>query len=179
MAEDSFFLKLLESGQVVVEKGNFMFLNEFFILLPTKTFLKLRELLTKEMGKRADPFLKDLGKYQVTHALKRYSKTIKIEGLDRAKITEFGMGVMNLMGHGTFKVASFDEKKIVIKSKNVPTAVEYPLLYGKSKKPIDVFLCGLLEEAFSRLMNKKMVCTETKCRARGDSMCVFEIRIIK
>lgn len=174
----SFFINLLQSGQVRIENGTFMFLNEFFVLIPVKTFLKLREILLEEMGARGDDILKKMGKYQVSHAVKRYSKTIGFEKLDKAKITEFGINVMNLMGQGDYKILYFDEKsgEITTASKNVPTAREYLLIYGKSRKPIDSFICGIWEEAFSRVLNKQMICVETKCIAKGDKICQFEIR---
>lgn len=175
---ESFFINLLKSGQMRVEKGTFMFLNEFLFLFPVKTFLKLRERLIEKLGNETDDFLKEMGRYQVTHAMKRYSKTIKIEKLNKVKISEFGIKVMNLLGHGMYDVISFDEKrkKIIIISKNVPTAIEYPLIYGKkSKTPIDSFICGIWEEAYTRFLNVDMKCIETKCLACGDPYCQFEI----
>ena len=174
---ESFFIKLLQSGQVRIEDGTIMFLNEFFLLTPVKTFLKMRETLLKKMGSDGEDFLKDMGKYQVSHAVQRYSKTIGFEKLDKMKITEFGVNVMDLMGQGEYKILSFDGEngEIVVTSKNVPTAKEYLLLYGKSKKPIDSFVCGIWEEAFSRVLDKNLKCIETKCIACGDKICQFEI----
>jgi len=179
---ENFFIELLKLGKVIAEKGTFMFLNEYFIFLPVRTFLKLRETLIKKLGKEvADNILKEIGKYQVAQAIKRYSKTIGFEKLDKAKINEFGIKVMNLMGHGVYEIVSFNEEEneIVIKSDNVPTALEYPLIYGKSDTPIDSFLCGIWEEAYTRFLNISMHCMETKCIACGDSYCQFELKTIK
>jgi len=174
---ESFFIKLLQSGQVRIENGTFMFLNEFFVLIPVKTFLKLRETLLEKIGAKGDDILKELGKYQVSHAVKRYSKTIGFEKLDKVKIMDFGANVMNLMGQGDHKVLYFDNKsgKTIVASKNIPTAKEYLLIYGKSRKPIDSFVSGIWEEALSRVLNKQMICVETKCIACGDKICQFEI----
>ena len=174
---ESFFIKLLKSGQLRIENGNFMFLNEFFVLIPVKSFLKLREMILKEMGTKGNDILKKMGRYQVSHAVKRYSKTIGFEKLDIVKMTDFGVNVMNLMGQGNYKFLSFDEKnfKIIVVSKNIPTAKEYLLIYGKSREPIDSFICGIWEEAFARVLNKEMICVETKCIAKGDRICQFEI----
>jgi len=177
----SFFVELLKTGQVVAEDGTFMFLNEFFLLIPVRTFLKLREKLIKKLGDKADEILREVGRYQVAAAIKRYSKTIGFEKLDKIKITEFGMNVMNLMGHGVFEMVSFDDKKkkLVVRSKNVPSALEYKLLYGESKKPIDAYICGIWEEAYTRLFNTDVRCTEIKCIACGDPFCQFEIKPAK
>jgi len=178
---ESFFVDLLKTGQVVAEDGTFMFLNEYFLLIPVRTFLKLREKLIEKLGDKADDILKEVGRYQVAAAIKRYSKTIGFEKLDQVKITEFGINVMNLMGHGIFEIVSFNEKekKLVVRSKNAASAIEYKLLYGKSKKPIDSYICGIWEEAYTRLFNTNMHCTEIKCIACGDSFCQFEIKPAK
>lgn len=176
---NSFFIELLKSGRVIAENGTFTFLNEFFILLPAKSFLKLKEKLTDTIGERkTDAFLKELGRYQVAEAIKRYSKTMGIEKLDKNKISEFGFNVMNLMGHGVFNLVSYDEKnkKVVIRSKNVAIPVEYKKIYGKSDRPIDSFICGIWEEAYTRFLNVEMLCVETKCIARGDECCQFELK---
>lgn len=177
----SFFIDLLKTGQVVAEDGTFMFLNEYFLLIPVRTFLRLREKLVEKLGEKADDILKEVGRYQVAQAIKRYSKTMGFEKLDKIKITEFGMNVMNLMGHGVFEIVSFDykKKKLVVRSKNVPSAIEYKLLYGKSKRPIDSYICGIWEEAYTRLFNTDMSCTEMKCMACGDPFCQFEIKPAK
>jgi len=177
----SFFIDLLKTGQVIAEDGTFMFLNEYFLLLPVRTFLNLREKLIEKLGKKAEDVLKEVGSYQVAQALKRYSKTIGFEKLDQVKINEFGINVMNLMGHGIFEIVSFDEKekKVIARSKNVPSAIEYSIVYGKSKTPIDSYICGIWEEAYSRLFNTKMSCVETKCMACGDPFCQFEIKPAK
>jgi predicted hydrocarbon binding protein len=177
----SFFIDLLKTGQVIAEDGTFMFLNEYFILLPVRTFLKLREKLIEKLGDKADEVLREIGRFQVAQAIKRYSKTIGFEKLNQVKINEFGVNVMNLMGHGIFEIVSYNdkEKKIVTRSKNVPSAIEYQLLYGKSKTPIDSYICGIWEEAYTRLFNAEMCCVETKCIACGDSFCQFEIKPAK
>jgi predicted hydrocarbon binding protein len=177
----SFFIDLLKTGQIVAEDGTFMFLNEYFLLMPVRTFLKLREKLIEKLGKKADDIFKEMGRYQVAQAIKRYSKTIGIEKLDQVKINEFGVNVMNLMGHGVFEIVDFNEKekKVVTRSKNMPSAIEYSLLYGKSKNPIDSYICGIWEEAYTRLFGTEMFCAETKCMACGDSFCQFEIKPIK
>jgi len=175
----SFFIELIKEGRLIVEDGTFMFLNEFLILLPVKSFLKLREKLIETLGeKKANDILKEVGKYQVAEAVKRYSKTIGIERLDKTKITEFGVNIMNLIGHGVFEVVTYDEKnkKLIVKVKNAPMATEYKLIYGKSKNPIDYYICGIWEEAYTRLFNAEMFCVETKCIACGDECCQFEIK---
>jgi len=174
----SFFIELLKSGRVIAEDGTFMFLNELFVLLPAKSFLKLRQRLMEVVGKKkTEALLKELGRYQVAEAIKRYSKTLGIEKLDKDKISEFGFNVMNLMGHGVFNLVSYDKgsKKVVIKSKNAAIPTEYKAIYGKSDRPIDSFICGIWEEAYTRFLNAEMRCVETKCIACGDGFCQFEL----
>jgi predicted hydrocarbon binding protein len=175
----SYFLELLKIGRVVADNGTFMFLNEHLVFLPVKTFLKLRDDLIKIIGEdKANDLLKELGKFQVAEAVKRYSKTIGIENLEKEKISEFGVNIMNLIGHGAFELKQYDEKTktIVVRSKNSPLAIEFGMIYGKSDKYVDSYLCGIWEEAYGRLLKADLQCVETNCMAHGDEYCQFEIK---
>ncbi len=172
----SYFLELLTSGQIRVEEGRINFLSENFILVPVKTFLRIRNIFLESFEDGEERF-KRLAKTQVGEALKRYSKVIEIEKLPRSKVEEFGIKVMNLLGFGTYKIINYNEKekKVTISSDNVPTAIEYKLIYGKSKKPVNSFMCGIWEEAYKRFFREEVYCKETKCIACGDEECIFEI----
>ena len=41
-------------------------------------------------------------------------------------------------------------------------------MFGKSYKPIDFYLCGILEEAYTAYLGKEVKIKETKCIACGD-----------
>src|SRR3972149_995988 len=96
-SKESFLIELMRSGQVRIGDGTLTFLNEFMILFPVKTFLKMHKEFVDRMGrKEANTIMKELGRYQVTHAIKRYSKVISIEDLQKDKILDFGIRVVEL-----------------------------------------------------------------------------------
>ena len=47
--------------------------------------------------------------------------------------------------------------------------------YEKSKKPVCHFVRGIFAGAATILMDRKMGCLETKCVAKGDPYCEFEV----
>ena len=178
----NFFFELVQSGQIVFEEGTIRFLEGQLIFFPVKSFLKIREKLIEKLGKGdAEEFLKDVGKYQVKKALARYSKTIEIEKLNKIKIFEFGIKMLSLLALGDFEVNNYDEEShtLIMSSKNVPTALEYKLIYGKSEEPVDSYICGILEEALLRFFEVPVKCVEKSCVACGDDNCTFEISPIK
>lgn len=175
---NNFFIELMETGQLKIEDGLIIFISAHNFLLPVKTFLKLREKLIERLGGEGDDILKEIGKYQVSHALKRYIKVLKIQEVDTVKIQELGIRVIEALGLGKFDIKFFDNdrKTLIIVSENLPIPVEYKILYGKSKTPIDSYICGIFEEGFSRCLNADLECVETKCIACDDPHCQFELK---
>lgn len=175
---NNLFLKLLETGNIKFDEDRLMILNAFQIIFPVSIFLKLRELLLKEVGiERGKKILRDLGEHQVQQGMKRYKKLLKIEKLSKEKMMEFLTQHTSLLGWGKFNIIKFEESPthITFINSNNPIAVEYKILYGISKQPIDDYFSGVLQRAYSVILNKKLECKETFCIAKGDKVCQFEI----
>jgi predicted hydrocarbon binding protein len=177
MPNENFFLKLLETGNIRIEDGRIMIFNAHNILFPVRSFLKIRELLLKRLGKDGDAILKEVGKYQISQALSRYSKLFKVEQLTKEKVMDLGLKIISdLLGMGVYNVAYDGNKGMIITTRNNPIALEYKIIYGTSKEPIDYYICGIWEQVYYSFFNKKMKCIETKCLACGDKICQFEIK---
>jgi predicted hydrocarbon binding protein len=174
---ENMFLKLLESGYIQFNEDQLLILSAFQIILPVSVFLKLQQFLMKISPSKSKKILKELGRYQFDQSFARYKKVLKIEQLSVEKIVEFFSRHASLMGFGKFKLIKFQKKplQIILANSNNPISVEYKILYGKSKKPIDDYFSGLLEGAYTKFLKKKIECKETLCIAKGDKVCQFVI----
>jgi predicted hydrocarbon binding protein len=174
---ENLFLKLLWTGNIKFDEGRLIILNAFQIILPVALLLKLQQLLLKIGKNKARAILKELGSYQVKQGLQRYKKLLQIEKLSPEKSMEFFVEHASLLGFGKFNLIKFEKNpiRIIVTSPNNPFAIEYKLVYGISKQPIDDYVVGIWEELYSYFLNKKLKCTETLCIACGDKVCQFEI----
>jgi predicted hydrocarbon binding protein len=49
-------------------------------------------------------------------------------------------------------------------------------LEGESKTPENHFVAGFFKGYFSTILSKELACTKTKCMAKGDEYCEYELR---
>lgn len=81
-----------------------------------------------------------------------------------AKITMLlGLGIIEEIGNN----------RAVLK--NNPIAFEYRQMFGKSKEPVDYYLCGIVEEVYKAFLGKEVIVKEVKCIACDDSCCEFRV----
>jgi len=174
---ENLFTKLLMSGRITFDEDRLKILDAFQIIFPISTFLKLRQILLEKNESSAVLILKELGRYQVVQALHRYKKNLNLDKISKEKTIEFMIQHSALMGFGKISFINFDIKplNIIINDINNPLAIEYKVLYGISKKPIDEYFAGLLEGLYSEILQKNIECKETLCIAKGDKVCQFEI----
>lgn len=180
--EENFFIKLLQTGNIRLEDGLIIIWSAHNFILPVRALLKLQQTLCKKYGmKTSEQILRGFGSYQVEDGLRHYSKLFDINKKSKEKIIDFCLKICELVGIGRFNIVSLNEQtsEVVITSRNIPFPSEYKILYGKSKQPIDFYICGIWEQFFSMFFAKKMQCVETKCIACGDEFCQFEIYPVK
>jgi len=81
-------------------------------------------------------------------------------------------------GWGIFSVnsADSDQKRWTIQ---VRECFECLNLKNSSKTPVCHFVRGIISGLFSQLFSQKMDCVETKCPAKGDDSCLFEVKLFK
>lgn len=172
------FLRFLKEGKIEFTKEGFIIgFHEGAILLPTRVFNKLFLLLKKRFCKLMSKILKEIGKYQVEQAIKRYKKIWEIDKLPKEKIWEL-LDFLHLLGIGKVSMKEIDRNKSQIVIERTIFAHEYRLEYGISKIPIDFYVCGMLEKASEITFGGKYLCKEVKCFAKGDENCVFVIKRI-
>ncbi len=129
------------------------------------------------------------GKYKTLHYLtaKLQAKTgVKIINerfgyaetlLDKRKLLEFNMGQFELLGHGKVDIlkADFENLDFLFKT-NSTYAQEYKSMFGIQKKPVDITMAGMSAGCLEQITGKQLFCLETRCVAKGDTVCEFIIK---
>jgi hypothetical protein len=174
------FLYFLRNGKINFTKdGNIIIFNEGSFFIPVRVFNKILTELQKILGKRkTETFIKSIAHYQIEQALKRYIKIFGIDEVEKDKIQEFCMKIIELLGIGKPSIEKINEG-FLIKFGATPFAKEYVLEYGKRKDRWDFYVEGLSEKWAQMLFGGKYECKEIKCYAKGDDCCLFEIKKIK
>ena len=165
------FIEWLKIGKIRIENGNIIIFNATNILFPTRSWLKFCKLLEEELGKeKAEEFQRKVGEFQIAQALHRYKKLFNIEKIEKEKFFEMGAYIAEVLGLGIWKIS---KNKTIIE--NNPISSEYKLMFGKSSKPIDHYLAGMIKNVYQSYSGKPVVVKETKCIACGDPYCQFEV----
>lgn len=81
---------------------------------------------------------------------------------------------LEIFGYGKFDIKVAGQTKAIISNPNNPYPEDYMQIFGRSKEPVDNFVCLLIKEAL-KVNNKKAEVKELSCRAKGDKECIFEI----
>jgi len=147
------------SSVVILSRGNIAYLQREFekIIGPAATYLvydssrmyaqSTRSNVKKDITDLADISKEEIGKIM----LNQFSE----HGYGIGEITEMDLSV----------------PKILIKVTNSANTIGY----RESEKPVCHFVRGLFAGAASVALERSMHCVETKCAAKGDSHCEFEI----
>lgn len=181
MLKKNFLFELMKTGHIKIDTtGHIIAFDEYIYLLPSGVVLKLRELLETSLGPdKADNLIKELGKFQVEAAAKRYVKTLGIEKLSKMKLMEFTYNIINILGWGliTIDKLSIENKTAHITLRESALALKYKKTYQKtSDRPIDFWIAGILEKHFSVILQTDVEVNETKCIAMGHPFCEFVMK---
>lgn len=171
---------MLKTGRFKVEKdGKILSEGVQMILLPALTLAKLYKDVDSEV-------LYELGIYQAEKAIKLYKKYFGLAPLKAAlkilsgifdDVVKFMIKSWSVDGWGELIIEKFDKKRkeLVIVNYVNPVAHCYVREFGKTNKPIDYYLVGLIE-GVAKYVFRNATCKETKCIACGDPACVFVLR---
>lgn len=180
--------KLLFVRQFDIDEGKIKLLGDREIMLHASALLELQEIdETKLYDIAKQSSLKQLSG-AVEHA-KVYSKMkdVFIEEIASLgkKIGETDQGVIKTLqeifevyGLGQMTIEDIDNsgKKASIIIRDSTIADEWGEKHGgKSKAAICTITAGVLAGIFSYIFGKTVDCVETKCKAEGNSYCMFNI----
>jgi hypothetical protein len=158
--------KILGTKEIKFGDGTFVFRGYLGINVP----MYFKIILDKIILDKDKKYFNELMSFQAKNYIeKTWGKTSK----DVKQIIKD----LELFGYGKFDIKFAGAKKILLSNINNPYPLDYFSLFGRSKEPIDFFVCLLLKEAFAA-SNKPVEVKETQCIARGDKGCSFEINLI-
>jgi predicted hydrocarbon binding protein len=172
MTVSNIFKKLLFSRALTFENGKVEMLGLMGVIIPIDILCDFQNEMIKKIGEnKTYEYIKFIGKRQGSTAIEH---GIKYFGKLSEKFIELEIGLTEILGWGKFKIINADIKnatgKIQVESN---FAKEYTKKFGKSKKPIDFFLTGLIEGFSESFSNRKIICKETKCIGTGNPYCEF------
>ena len=164
-----FTKKLMFAQQLKMEEGRVTLLGDCISLLPTSVLAILTKKFEEDnRGQELYYIYKDSIKIYVKNIRKIY----KAEG---KKLLEIMMSLEKLGGWGIDELQKLDEvdhKASFWVHKN-----PLPEFYGKSPRPIDHFLRGLIAGSMAEIFNDPTLeGIETQCISMGSPYCEFVIK---
>jgi predicted hydrocarbon binding protein len=160
--------KLLALKQIRFEKGRVTIFGQPSSIMPSSSFVTVLKELEKT-GKENLIYLggKESGQ-QWFEGMKK-SSSLKVED-----VAQWGTNIVTLAGWGepTLKEIKREDGFMRYQLKNSIVAE----LYGKTDHAVDHMFRGLLAGAAVVAFKKPVECIETKCTAKGDSVCEFVIQ---
>jgi predicted hydrocarbon binding protein len=172
---------MIEDGQFrITDDGHALLFGEFVVLTPAGVYLEIFEVLKKELGeKKTWQVIQSLGEFQMNAAIARYKERFNLEDAQSAKILDFMMEILNILGWGS-GILEVDAKNKVAKitMRNSMLPKKYMAFYGKkSGGPIDYFVLGWMKALFKAYFGAEVDAKETLCAAKGDQCCEFVVKV--
>lgn len=101
-----------------------------------------------------------------------YAKTIP----GKKKLFYFNAGQSEILGFGKYKWTLDFRKNYFVGTTRSPFAEEYMKMWGTQKAPVDHWFMGAWAGCAEAITKKKMVCVETRCIAKGNTICEFVVK---
>jgi predicted hydrocarbon binding protein len=162
---NNYYDKFIFTGQVKFNEGNFHLIDIPFLLFPCKILSDFLFNASEEEAKKIY--------YSVKKSVKNFVPLLKAKpNYAGISLVNFSNNFFSNSGFGHLKVVQFDEKncRAIISVSSSPFSFPFS---GKSNKPIDHILRGILAGTFSYALEKDLDCVETKCIAMNSSDCEF------
>ena len=152
------------------------------IVLPMSILSKLQHDLSTKLGPDVNKYLFNLGKIQGENGtnilIKKYNFKANSEDL------RFFLEQTKFVGIGVLEDIDKDISKYYLRLRNTtsPFAIAYKEIYGLQKESVCNYMRGLIAGASQAVCanvnneEREMTAIETKCIAKGDPYCEFEIR---
>ncbi len=166
---EKLFKKLLYTGQISLEKGNFSAIGHRFVFLPPEFFVFLAEQFSKVASvKKARTAIygsaKEMSRGLGNDMLKNRLEKKEVPGCMAEILSAYGWGNANILEQ--------NESSMLVYYKNSPR----PLMPDGSnicRAEVCEFIKGSLAGIFEIASAGKADCKETKCVIRGDQFCQF------
>lgn len=143
-------------------------------LMAMDIFVLISHSLSLEYPNNYKEKLKLIGKEHFKPIIKIY----KNKNLPNIKAVKYLLEQIKISGLGKIKLFNIDKNRFIVNIYNGSYPNQYKKLFGLQKEPIDHFMCGIIEETFESVFNKKTKVEEKLCISQGKKNCIFEVNLI-
>jgi len=151
----------------IEDKGEIQVADTDWILMRSSTFREMMKGIEEMLGSAATSIWLGMGK----SAGKRFAEELLEAGTKPVEVPTFLEMFFTQGGWGVIQSGKDLTKKVaVIRIENCATARKY-----KSNRPMCFFISGFISGVADAILNEVTDCTETKCMAKGDPFCEFEV----
>ncbi len=159
---------LLEQAEYNEEKGEIRIAGADWILMRSATFRDLIKEMERILESGAVVIWLEAGR----RAGKEFARTFLSEGMEPEEVPKLLEEFFTQGGWGNIQVkVNYTKKEAVVRIENSATARQ-----AKAKEPICHFIRGYIAGICDAVFDTYTVCVETKCIAKGDAFCEFQIK---
>ncbi len=157
------------------QKGEVFLDENSVIILSRGNLAHLQKDFERVMGPVATSIVYNSGRDYAQNVQSNIKQSIikLIAKISKDMIAKKMLDVFSSWGYGKAEFLELDPEKSYAKLKVTNSA--NALSYENSTKPVCHFIRGILAGAGTIIMEKEMHCLESKCVAKGDEYCEFEI----
>lgn len=170
--------RIIGGGHATWKDGEFFIWNIPGMNLPMYTYIEIIELLRKECPK-IDQILYAVGERQAVIAVDYMKNRFGIKRAVDQINSVLQQTVLLGFGELTCVKCNLEEGAALYKNEKSPFAKYLRQMCGLTATPVDAYLSGVLAGTLQSVTGKALVCIETKCIAKGDPCCYFEIKLPK
>ena len=182
MQENSRIVKTVIGQKAIsFENGRFVMMGVLGMPLPISSIINFYNLGYKKDRRFLQDSIYYVGKAQCSAAL---TYTHEVYGYSMKDTFDSICQQVQLIGGGIMEVSgiNLDTRVMILKNNNSPFAEQFKKLCGTRKEGVCHFLRGICAALFEEIVRhevkkeQEMVAIEMKCIAKGNPMCVFEVR---
>ena len=170
----SFYLDELEDGQVFYQKGEVSILSTKHLVLPVQFMVNLLKALEKNLDyEEYRKYFLEVGKEFGARNVRVVESEFKLKE-DRLLFST--LRYVGARGYG--KLLGIDGG---LKTGRVKIRIHSAIaeMWGESDRPVDVLIESGLRGILEEITGKEWTCEETKCIAKGDDYCEFELTALE
>jgi len=166
---EEFLKKLLYTGRISFEKGNFSAVGHKFSSIAPEFLVFLGE----EFEKACTPKKARAGIFEAARKMAHgiCKDMIKL-GISRRDIPQYMAQILSAYGWGDANILEQDENGMLVYYKNAPIP-SMPDRNNIHRAEVCEFMRGAIAGAFEAAAGGKVNCEETRCVLKGDHFCQF------
>jgi len=173
--ESSGVQRILGQKHISWKNGEFFLWNIPGMIFPIHSIIDIVNSIKRKYGHESNHLLYEIGERQtviaIDYMIKRFGFKREIDVINSV------LQQSSVLGYGDFKVIklNLENCNALIESPNNPFAKQHRLINGVVSEPIDYYFSGTIAGMAEAVTGKTLASVETKCIAKGDPCCLFEV----